>query len=111
MWLAYWQTDLKGEGAGKRTERSMPRLLATHHALSRMAQPCEARTPEDLLNGLGRVWGAVVDLIEIHGDDGWLNPPSGQWQVEIKGGGTVVLRPHERVPTLVVVTILGNDMT
>jgi hypothetical protein len=54
---------------------------------------------------------AVLDLVNAHGDDGWLNPPSGQWRVEIKGGATVVLQPHERVRTLVAVTILGKDMT
>ena len=111
VWLAYWQTELTGEGAGKRTERSMPRLLATHHALSRLAQRCDARKPLDLLNGIGLMWGAVLDLVNAHGDDDWLNPPSGQWQVEIKGGATVVLKPHERVRTLVAVTILGKDMT
>jgi hypothetical protein len=111
VWLAYWQTDLIGEGAGKRAERSMPRLLATHHALSRLAQRCDARTLVELINGLGLMWGAVLDLVNAHGDDGWLNPPSGQWRVEIKGGATVVLKPHERVRTLVAVTILDKDMT
>ena len=47
----------------------------THHALSRLAQRCGARTPADLLNGVGRMWNAVVDLINTHGHDGWLNPP------------------------------------
>ena len=89
----------------------MPRLLATHHALSRLAQRCDARTLADLINGLGLMWRAAVDLNNAHGNDGWLNPPSGQWRVEIKGGATVVLQPHERVRTLVAVTILGKDMT
>ncbi len=97
VWLAYWQTDLIGEGAGKRSERSMPRLLATHHALSRLAQRCDARTPADLINGLGLIWDAVVDLVDAHGNDGWLNPPSGQWRVEIMlGTGFIYGSLHPR---------------
>jgi hypothetical protein len=89
----------------------MPLLLATHHALSRLAQRCGARAPADLLNGVGRMWNAVVDLINIHGHDGWLNPPSGKWLVEIEGGARVVFEPHERVRTLVAKTTLGKDVS
>jgi hypothetical protein len=48
-WLAYWQTYWTGEGAGKHSERSLPRLIATHHALSRLAQRSDARAVVDLL--------------------------------------------------------------
>jgi hypothetical protein len=110
VWLAYWQTNWIGKGAGKHSEESLPLLLATHHALSRLAQRCDASTPGKLANGLRSMWNAVVDLINVHGTEGWLHPPSGQWRAKIKDGGTVVLRPHERMSALVAITVRGEDM-
>jgi hypothetical protein len=48
VWLAYWFADITGEGGGKYSNVSAPGFLVTHHALSRLAQRCGARTAADL---------------------------------------------------------------
>jgi hypothetical protein len=106
VWLAYVIKRVKGEGGGQYSKAGGAAFLVTHHALSRLAQRCGARTPGDLIDGLTSMANGIVPILEAEAGV----PRSGRWRVEIEGGATAVLEPHKTQPVLVVVTVLDKDM-
>jgi hypothetical protein len=103
LWLSYFLCQTTSKGGGKYSDVAAPALLVSHHALSRLAQRCGARTPLDLLGGMFSMWNAVGPRI--------LDAPSTPWRVEIEGGATILVEAHARLEkTPVVVTVLDKDM-
>jgi hypothetical protein len=57
-WLACTVTWIKGRGRHQYDESCAYPFFATHHALSRLAQRCHARTAGDLILAVGNIWVA-----------------------------------------------------
>jgi hypothetical protein len=88
--------------------------LCTHHALSRLAQRCNAREAIDLVSAVDAMWSAFIDADLKARDEGTAlhaRPPAGQ-RLSVKlpkrmGKAIAVVCPHDSRPyTVVVATIL-----
>jgi hypothetical protein len=101
-----WRGHLKPE------IKSVCSLLVTHHALSRLAQRCNARNPRDLVLATHAVFVTLVGEKPLPSD----LPPAGyHLPVSLPNGmgdAVAVLERHENadVDASVVVTVLPPDL-
>ena len=116
-WLGCRFTSIKSKGRGcYEVSRGLP-LLITHHALSRLAQRCNAREASDLVLAVNAIWYAFVEAdLKAHEDGAGLNARPASQRISVKlpgdmGEAIAVLCPHDTRPhTLVVATILSPGM-
>jgi hypothetical protein len=112
-WLGCRLTRIKSKGRGCYEVSRRTSLLITHHALSRLAQRCNAREAIDLVLAVRAIWHAYVEVDVKALEDGTdlFVRPAGQ-RISVKlpeemGEAVVVLCPHDNRPrTIVVATIL-----
>ena len=106
----------ESKGRGVYNVDGMPHLIVTHHALSRLAQRCDARVPKDMINAVACIWKRLIevqsDCLEYSGRANRL-PEDHRMRVnlgEAMGDCYAVLRRHsEEDSVTVVTTILGPD--
>src|ERR1700746_2484947 len=88
--------------------RGLP-LLITHHALSRLAQRCNAREASDLVLAVNAIWYAFVEAdLKAHEDGAGLNARPASQRISVKlpgdmGEAIAVLCPHDTRPHTLVV--------
>jgi len=116
-WLGCRISRIRSKGRGcYEVSRSTP-LLITHHALSRLAQRCNAREAIDLVLAVDAIWLAYAEADLKALEDGVdLDARSAGQRVNVKlpgdmGEAIAVLCPHDtKARTVVVATILSPGM-
>jgi hypothetical protein len=102
LWLSCWVTCFTSV-KGNRKITNHPYLFITHHALSRLAQRCGARTCHDLVNAVK--WMNVALYKHVAKTDGWSTLPKDH-RLPFKHG-VMVLMPYRSA--LMVVTVIEPE--
>lgn len=109
-WLActHFTFISKGHGRDNFETRSAVSLLVTHHSLSRLAQRCGAKKPNDLIVAVNNIWAAHFDEV-IDAADRQLPIRLGRLKFTLREGryAFAVMKPHEG-GGIVVTTILDT---
>jgi hypothetical protein len=106
-WLICAITDIRGRGRGARQADSGYVLRITHHALSRLAQRCGARTIEDMIIAAKALWRSY-HAYRMTMPLGVPTPDGFRLRVEfpgLMGNAIAVTRPHEKGGLLIVTII------
>ena len=109
-WLACSITRLASKGRGIYREKNLTMMVITHHALSRLAQRCGAKTPEDLIDAVANIWMAFAEQCEARKSVRWARTIAGSGFKSTKGlAAFAALKPYEDCESAVVVaTILDT---
>ena len=106
-WLICAVTGIQGGGSGARQADSCFVLHITHHALSRLAQRCGARTIEDVITAAKALWRSYY-AYRMTMPLGVPTPDGFRLMVEFPGhmgNAIAVTRPHEKGGLLIVTII------
>jgi hypothetical protein len=100
-----------GRGSGQTQFESRPVMFVSHHALSRLAQRCGARTPADLIDALLGFWLEALPLL-VDGKAQEIPPQGLRVPVKTAGGGAVVVfQKDKQWDALVAATVLTTNGT
>jgi hypothetical protein len=109
-WLACNVTGIEGIGDSERRVESHNALFVTHHALSRLAQRCGARTVDDLIAAAKALWRAYY-AYRMTMIPGAPTPDGTRIAVDLPAGmgrAVAVTRQHEE-GGLIVATIIEGE--
>jgi hypothetical protein len=103
-WLCWWYAKIESPGRGYQCIRwrRRPLCFISHHILSRMAQRCELRTVDHMLDAIAEI--ALRFMLLMNEKEDWLEPPPAGWRVELDNGATMILQKYEERPALIAVT-------
>lgn len=108
-WLACTIVKMTSRGRGFYKEDAVPLVLITHHALSRLAQRCGARTSEDLLDATSNIFFRYLEEGFERRDLDWVKADC-RLKFQLREGlqAIAVLKPHDGIRAALVATIIDT---